>query len=210
MKKKEEYSGGNLRKKQKAETYAIIFKVAVDMFESVGYEKTTMRKIAAKAGISPGAIFKHFENKSALLAAKLFGDLEKDKKKAIDTIPPNETIDIQFLHIAESFFKYYDLTPVLSKILVKHSIFIEGIWSEKLENQMRHLGDVFAELVQEHKSRNKIKEEVDNMTLAVALFSNYMWTLLLFVNNPEITVGVALEMLKPLVKQTVSGAVVKK
>ncbi len=207
MKKNEEYSGGSLRKRQKAETYAIIFKVAVDMFESVGYEKTTMRKIAAKAGISPGAIFKHFENKSAILAAKLFGDLEIVQKKAIDTIPEKATIDKQFLHIAESFFKYYDLTPVLSKILVKHSVFIEGIWSEKLQNQMRHLGDVFEELIQEGKERNELKSDVDNKALVMALLSSYMWALLLFVNDPELTVDAALEMLDTIINQTVRGAI---
>ncbi len=206
MKKNEEYSGGSLRKRQKAETYSIIFKVAVDMFESVGYEKTTMRKIAAKAGISPGAIFKHFENKSAILATKLFDDIEIVQEKAIDTIPEKVTIDKQFLHIAESFFKYYDLTPVLSKILVKHSVFIEGIWSEKLQNQMRHLGDVFEELIQEGKERNEIKNDVDNKALVMAFLSSYMWALLLFVNDSELTVEAALEMLETIVNQTMSGA----
>ena len=68
-----------------------------------------MKKIAARAGISPGAIFKHFENKSALLAATLFNDLEIVQKKAFDQIPKEETVQKQFLSIAEQFFVIYGI-----------------------------------------------------------------------------------------------------
>ncbi len=196
----------NLRKKQKAETYALILNIAGDMFESMGYEKTTLRKIAAKVGISPGAIFKHFDNKASLLAAKLFEDIEVVQKKGIDTIPEKTTLEIQFLHIAECFYKYYDLRPVLSKILVQHSILIDGIWAEKFEAQMRNMGDVYLQLIEEGKKRDEIKD-VDSFTLIMSLWSNYIWSLILFVNNPAITADMALEMLKPLVKQTCSGAI---
>ncbi len=210
MKKKQNNPIENLRKKQKAETYALILNTAGDMFESMGYEKTTMRKIAAKIGISPGAIFKHFDNKSSLLAAKLFEDIEIVQEKGIETIPEKATIENQFLHIAECFFKYYDLRPVLSKILVQHSVFIEGIQSEKIEAQMKSMGDVYVQLIDEGKKRDEIKKDVDSFTLLMAFWSNYIWALILFVNNPAITADMALEMLKPLVKQTYSGAINKK
>ncbi len=209
MKNKQDNPTGNLRKKQKAETYALILNVAGDMFESLGYEKTTMRKVAAKAGISPGAIFKHFENKSALLAAKLYDDIEITQRKAIKTIPEKTTVEKQFLYIAESFFKYYEVRPILSKMLVEHSLFHGGKWAKELENQIMRLGVKVIELIQEGKNRNEIKKEVDNYTLATALWSNYIFVLILIVNAPTISAVSALEMLKPLVSQTFSGAINK-
>ena len=209
MEKKINNPMGNIRQKQKAETYALILNTAGDMFETMGYEKTTMRKIAAKVGISPGAIFKHFDNKSSLLAAKLYEDLEIVQEKGLDTIPKKATIENQFLHIAECFFKYYDLRPVLSKILVQHSILIEGIWAEKFESQRRDMGETFVQLIEEGKKRNEIKKDVDSFTLLMTLWSNYIWALILFVNNPAINATIAIEMLKPLVKQSCSGAIKK-
>ncbi len=210
MKSKHNKPTGNLRKKQKAETYALILNVAGNMFESMGYEKTTMRKVATKVGISPGAIFKHFENKSALLAAKLYDDIEITQEKAINTIPQKSTVQNQFLYIAESFFHYYEFRPVLSKMLVKHSLFIRGKWAEKFEDQIMRLGEKLVELIQEGKKRNEIRNDVDNMVLATTLWANYIFVLILIVNAPEISAAVGVEMLKPLVSQTLSGSTNKK
>ena len=106
------------REKQKAETNALILKIAKNLFEELGFEKTTMRKIAAEAEISPGAIFKHFENKSALLASALFADIEVVQEDALNRIPQGEPVQKQFLSIAKRFFTYYSMRPALSKMLV--------------------------------------------------------------------------------------------
>ena len=209
MKNKHNKPTGTLREKQKAETYALILNVAGDMFESIGYEKTTLRNVAAKVGISPGAIFKHFENKSALLAAKLFDDIEIIQAKAINTIPQGTTVQNQFLYISERFFQYYEVRPILSKMLVKHSLFIGGKWAEAFEDQIKLLGEKLVELIQEGKNRNEIRKEADNITLATTLWSNYIFVLILIANAPEIKASFALEMLKPLVNQTFSGAINK-
>ena len=61
MEKKINNPMGNLRQKQKAEKYALILNTAGDMFETMGYEKTTMRKIAAKVGRNTRAILRNYE-----------------------------------------------------------------------------------------------------------------------------------------------------
>jgi AcrR family transcriptional regulator len=122
----EEKPVSGLRQKRKAETYALILEAAKSLFEDLGFEKTTMKKIAARAGISPGAIFKHFDNKSALLASALFNDIEAVQKKAIADLPINDTAENQFLFIARRFFEYYAIRPALSRVLVELSLFIEG------------------------------------------------------------------------------------
>ncbi|MCP4353545.1 MAG: TetR/AcrR family transcriptional regulator [Desulfobacterales bacterium] len=210
MKKIQNNSAGSLREKQKAETYALILNVAGDMFESVGYEKTTMRKVAAKVGISPGAIFKHFENKTSLLAAKLYDDIELIHEKAIKTVPKEETVQKQFLYITECFFKYYEVRPVLSKMLVKHSLFVGGKWAEKIEDQIKRLGEKIVNLISLAKKHKEIREDVDELTLATTLWSNYLFVLILLVNAPDFKASFAVEMLTPLVNQTFSGAVTGK
>ena len=41
------------------ETRAAILKSAMEVFLEVGYQEASMRKIAARAGITAGAIYKH-------------------------------------------------------------------------------------------------------------------------------------------------------
>ncbi|MCK5098255.1 MAG: TetR/AcrR family transcriptional regulator [Desulfobacteraceae bacterium] len=197
------------RKKQKAETYTLILDSAKSLFENYGFEKATMKKIATKAGISPGSIFKHFENKSALLAAALFNDIEIVQEKAIDQIPHGETVQKQFLSIAEQFYKYYAIRPALSKVLVEHSLFVEGEWAERFNTQTMRLVDKTAQLIQKAKKQKKIKENIDSKQLASAFFSHYLFILILCVKEPKIDPVFALKLLAPLINLTISGSIQK-
>ncbi|MCX6401681.1 MAG: TetR family transcriptional regulator [Propionibacteriales bacterium] len=42
---------------------------AIDVLDEVGLDSLSMRKLAADLGVQPGALYHHFENKAALLAA---------------------------------------------------------------------------------------------------------------------------------------------
>lgn len=44
-----------------------IFSAALEVFSEVGYERATLNEIAARAGVSKGAVYHHFESKEALL-----------------------------------------------------------------------------------------------------------------------------------------------
>ena len=48
------------------ETRELILKSATEIFLEVGYQEASMRKIAAKAGITAGAIYKHFSGKEEM------------------------------------------------------------------------------------------------------------------------------------------------
>ncbi len=52
------------------ETRELILKSARDTFLETGYQEASMRKIAARAGITAGAIYKHFSGKE-----EMFGEL---------------------------------------------------------------------------------------------------------------------------------------
>ncbi len=48
------------------ETRAAILKSAMEVFLETGYQEASMRKIAARAGITAGAIYKHFSGKEEM------------------------------------------------------------------------------------------------------------------------------------------------
>src|ERR1700728_326563 len=55
---------------QKAEaTCAHILDVALDLFRHKGFEQTTMREIAAEAGVSLGSAYYYYESKDDLVMA---------------------------------------------------------------------------------------------------------------------------------------------
>ena len=59
------------------ETRELILKSARDIFLETGYQDASMRKIAARAGITAGAIYKHFSGKE-----EMFGALMQSLKRA--------------------------------------------------------------------------------------------------------------------------------
>lgn len=57
------------RDEQKQRTRARIIAAARKLFTDPGYEATTIRMIAAEAGVAPGSVFTTFESKEAVLIA---------------------------------------------------------------------------------------------------------------------------------------------
>lgn len=46
-----------------------LIETTIQLIEEIGVEKVTVREVAKRAGVSPGAPFRHFKSKSALLTA---------------------------------------------------------------------------------------------------------------------------------------------
>jgi AcrR family transcriptional regulator len=66
---------------RRAATRAKLLGAVIECLERLGYANTTTTEICKAAGVSQGALFKHFPNKTALLAAateQLFADLVDD------------------------------------------------------------------------------------------------------------------------------------
>ena len=57
----------NKREKQKEETLADIIKVSGELFQEIGYEKTSIQMIADRCGLSKGALYHHFRSKEEVL-----------------------------------------------------------------------------------------------------------------------------------------------
>jgi len=55
------------RKRQRLELRENIYETALDLFQTKGYEVTTMQQIASAAGIGKGTFFNHFSSKDCVL-----------------------------------------------------------------------------------------------------------------------------------------------
>jgi AcrR family transcriptional regulator len=62
------------------------------LFESKGYEKTTMREIAAEAGYSPGLTYRYFRSKEELVLG-LYQNLCMELEDYANTLPPGSLPD---------------------------------------------------------------------------------------------------------------------
>ncbi|WP_443059431.1 TetR/AcrR family transcriptional regulator [Streptomyces sp. NBC_00435] len=81
-----------------AQTKAAILRAARDRFAAQGYERTTIRGVAADAGIDPSMVMRYFGNKERLFDAALAVDLRLPDLAAV---PAGELAEVLVQHFVE-------------------------------------------------------------------------------------------------------------
>lgn len=140
---------------------------ALELFATEGYNAVSTSRIAKKAGVSEGLIFRHFENKKGLLTAimkdaearlgLLFGPIifEEDPKEVL-----RKTIALPFSQVDESQLNYWRLQFKLKWIPEFNN-------PEKLKPIIDKLTWAFTELEYEDPQREAyfLNQIVDSISL---------------------------------------------
>ena len=92
-----------------ARTAQRIMDVAEDLFALQGYDGTSLRQIAERAGIREPGLYNHFAGKQALYEAVLFRALN-----------PMATALSRHMETASSLREYTDLPAIMTDLLVEH------------------------------------------------------------------------------------------
>ena len=175
---------GKRREKQKAETYALILESARFLFETRGFENTTIRVVASHAEIGLGTLYKHFTNKISLLAAALNDDLKRLFTESIKTLPIEATLKEQFLHVSGYYYRFYTSRQDLSRAYLSYLTFIDDAWMDKINEFETIYTDKITELVLAAQKRGEISAARDVRFFALSMISHYFFVLgKLFVNE---------------------------
>jgi len=202
---KKETSIGNRRQTQKKDTRKIILKSSRDLFNDLGFDKTSTRAIALRAGVGVGTVFSHFPDKLSVLIAVLLDDLTATQADAIKSMPEEVPVCDRFLHLARFFYIYYTKRPDLSRTLLKELWFVKGVWGEKLTTQAFEFVFLISDMLEQAKERDEIRPEADTLLCARAFFSHYLIVLYEGLNSPNINVETMLSTLKGLLEQLLTG-----
>jgi AcrR family transcriptional regulator len=111
-----------------SETKEIILSAACDIYLLEGYKGMSMRKVAQKAGISPTAIYRHYENKEALHHQVLregFRTFDSYLQAALAGRSALERLNLaaeRFFAFATEQKKYYEILFLTMDHTVEHTI----------------------------------------------------------------------------------------
>jgi AcrR family transcriptional regulator len=78
-----------------------LLKAAVEVLGQQGVAGTTIPRIAAHAGLTPGAVYRRFRNKDVLLETAILRVLEDQTKVLLLTLPAESAAEIPFPTLAE-------------------------------------------------------------------------------------------------------------
>jgi AcrR family transcriptional regulator len=200
-----ETSTGSRRHIQKDETRKIILERSRKLFNELGFDKTSTRAIATRAGVGVGTVFSHFPDKSSLLIAALLDDLTSTQVNAMKSMPKDANVCDRFLHLARFFYTYYSKRPDLSRTLLKELWFVKGEWGGKLTTQAFEFVLLVSNMLDQAKKRKEIRPEADTLLCARAFFSHYLIVLYEGLNSSEVDVKNMLDTLKRMLDQLLTG-----
>src|SRR4029450_8312226 len=78
-----------------------LLKAATEVLGQHGVERTTIPRIAEHAGLTPGAIYRRFRDKDALIEAAILGILERQEERLKGGITPAKAAKIPLDVFAE-------------------------------------------------------------------------------------------------------------
>jgi AcrR family transcriptional regulator len=168
---------GQARHARKEATRARILDVARLHFERDGFEAASIRAIASESGVATGTVLLHFTDKSGLLHAALYEDLEKAIARCLAAKTRGPLLT-RLSAVARPFYAYYAARPKLSRTLLRESLFAEEPWRARFTNQVTRVTAHVSMLVEQAKADGELAPETNARLLSVAFLSFYYFALL--------------------------------
>jgi AcrR family transcriptional regulator len=164
------------RQVRKEATRQRVLEAARGLFESVGYENTTVRMIAQAAGVSVGSVFTTFESKSDVLGCILRDRLE-GLHAELNRVAPQlrgSTAD-RLRSIFAIHYGYVASRPNLFLAYVASTFDKAGDGTTQAEGRSR-LGKILLGCLEEGRVRGEVCSKVDIDLAADLLIAAYVWT----------------------------------
>lgn len=195
----------NWRQEQKNQTRQQILASSRELFDRLGYEKTTIRNIAKEAGVGLGTVFGHFPNKASLLVAAWLDDLDEVEASALATMDPEASVTNKFIHLAHAFFTYYAKHPQLLKPLLREMWFISGPMGPAVREKLDPFLSRLTQMLEQAQSKGELRPEANCQLAAMAFFSHYLSVLMMGMNQPSFQADELAALLGSALDQLIDG-----
>ncbi|MBI4306539.1 MAG: TetR/AcrR family transcriptional regulator [Chloroflexi bacterium] len=177
-----------------------ILDAATSCFSQDGFHRTTMQSICREAGLSPGAVYRYFNSKEAIIRAMSEAELHRNLALIEEIAGEGETRKV-LSDLADAFFRRLDQNlPASCRVNVE-------IWSEALRNP--NVGDclrerverhhqLFTEIVRNAQKRQQINPALDPRAVSRIMLSAFYGLVLQKALDPGVDVPAYLDALKAL------------
>jgi AcrR family transcriptional regulator len=170
---------GKRRATQKAETRQRIARAAWELFATAGYESTTTKAVAERAGVATGTVFVHARDKADLLALVMHDRLAATIDDAFATLPRAALVE-QLMHVFGALFRMYAENAKVAAAFV-HTSFpgADGPNGSRIQALTLAFVHRLAGLVAEAQLRGEVAPVVMPLLAASNFFALYLHALLI-------------------------------
>jgi AcrR family transcriptional regulator len=163
------------RKRQKAESHARILESARALFIEHGYDATTARDIAKRAGLSVGTLFLHFKSKADILKTIIWANNEAQYDLVRRLVPVQASVKERLLRMAEIGYEHE--TAQLPLVAVMQSY--HWLWDAETEREYRAAIEptrtMIRQILEDGIRSGEIRPDADLRTTVECLIASHVW-----------------------------------
>jgi AcrR family transcriptional regulator len=161
---------------------------AIDCFARLGYQGTSIDRIARDAGVTKGAVYYHFRDKEELLFEAVkdrIGGFEKQVLEDVsgstrDTVTTlRRVVDACFFHATVSNHRRFIITLMVEALDTNPRL------SSEFRNILRRMRGFLAEVVRRGQQRGALRADVDPQAAAAAISGGIIGAEVQHYQDPE-------------------------
>jgi AcrR family transcriptional regulator len=155
-----------------------ILDAAMRLFVTRGYDRTTMREIAAEAGVSTGAIYVYFQTKAAMLQSLCAEEAALKRAELLDAIRTAAPGDDPFAVGLGAAFRHYIESSATERrereqlqLLLQYEATRDPAFGATMREMIDSWRSVIIELAREERAAGRLRDDVDLAALATILIA---------------------------------------
>lgn len=161
------------REENKLEKQTRIRDAAWSLFRELGYEATTTKAVAERAGIASGTLFLYAPTKDDLLVLLFRDELDAILAARFASLPAGLDLVGRFVHVCRGFYERYARDPELARRFVQSIFTVEGASRDSMRSLDREFVVAIASAIEADKASGVLRRDVDTPLLAKSFFAIY-------------------------------------
>lgn len=186
-----------LRERNKLDKLRRIREAASEFFVLKGFDDTTTREIAIRAGVGLGTIFVYAENKRDLLFLIVNDDLQSVVDKSAALVRSDRPMLDNLLRVFKEHYRYFGREPALSRLALREmNFYAAGPEARKFLKTRERLISLINEIVDMAVERKDIATPEDSSLIAWVIFSIYQIEVRHWLSSNELSMARGLDYLR--------------
>lgn len=154
-----------------------IIEAAFELFSDRGYEATTTKNIAEKAGVNEVTIFRHFDTKKKLFRRTVERHIEEGTEMFVEEIPEStDDMDEDMMRLGMKIHEGIKKSGDFHRLLLSEYDRDPELFQKTADSREKFV-EVLSDYLEEAKKKGKIRKDLDTKVAAHSFLSFFLFNL---------------------------------
>jgi len=197
------------RERNKLDKLRRIKDAARELFVAKGFDDTTTREIAIRAGVGIGTIFVYAANKRDLLFLIVNDELDKIEQMAEAAVAESASLLDNLLRVARIHYEFFAQQPALSRLVLREMVFYEsGTQAGRFQKTRERLIDLLGRIAATAMAQKTIVTGEEPRFIGWIVFSVFQVELRRWLSDDDPDLQQGLQTLERALRLLITGLLV--